>query len=162
MQTIFNTDEREATIFFSTIYEADVTTVWNCYTNPDLLSQWWMPKPWNFELISQNFAPEGQLLYAAVGPDGEKNYSGQTYNEINQNRSISLSNYFTDESGNTNHELPVADWLIGFTGVEQGTKLTVNIHFKNAEDLNKTLAMGFKEGFTQTAEQLRTILTESN
>ena len=162
MQTIFNTDERESTIFFSKIYSADVTTVWNYYTQPELLAKWWMPKPWNFELVSQNLQEEGKIHYAAVGPEGEKHYAGATYHEINPNRSISLTDYFTDASGNINTEMPGSDWLIGFTGVEEGTKVTINMHFKNTEELNKTLEMGFREGLLQAADQLQEILSQEN
>ncbi len=158
MQSIFNVDERENTIFFSKIYSADVTTVWNYYTKPDLFEQWWMPKPWKAEVISQDFSEGGKIFYAAVGPNGERHYSGGTYNEIHQNSSILMTDYFADEAGNINSEMPITDWLIGFTGVEEGTKVTVNMHFKSAEDLQKTLDTGFREGLMQAAEQLAEIL----
>lgn len=159
MQNIFNIDERELAIFFSKIFSADVTTVWNYYTKPELLAKWWMPKPWKFELVSQDFSEGGKLHYAAVGPNGEKHFSGANYHEIHQNRSISLSDYFTDEKGTLNSDMPASQWLIGFTGVEEGTKVTINIHFKNEEELNKTVEMGFREGLLQAADQLQEILS---
>lgn len=158
MQNIFTVDENESTLFFSKIYPAEVITVWDYYTKPELLSKWWMPKPWNFELISQDFKDGGKIHYAAVGPEGERHYAGATYNEINPHRSISLTDYFTDENGTINNDFPVAEWLIGFTGVEEGTKVTINIHFKNQEELNKILDMGFKDGLSQAADQLEEIL----
>lgn len=162
MQSIFNVDERENTIFFSKIYSADATTVWNYYTKPELLEQWWMPQPWQAKVLSQDFSEGGKILYAALGPKGEKQYSGSTYNEIHQNRSLSITDYFTDESGNIKSEMPVTEWLVGFTGVEEGTKVTINMHFKSAEDLKQTLDMGFREGLLQAAEHLENLLQSKN
>lgn len=157
-QIIFNVDEGASTIFFSKIYSAKVTEVWENYTNPELLKLWWMPNPWSFELVSQDFTPGGKIHYAAVGPNGEKHYAGAEYNEITKNRSISLKNFFTDKSGEINQEMPITEWLIGFTGVQDGTKVTINMFFKNQGDLRKILEMGFQEGVEQAANQLQEIL----
>lgn len=159
-QEIFNIDENALTIFFSKIYSADVTTVWDYYTKPELLEQWWMPKPWKAEVISQDFRDGGNMRYVGVGPNNEKHFAGTDYHEIRQNRSISMTDYFTDENGNPDSQMPVAEWLIGFTGVEEGTKITVNMHYKTLEDLRKTIEMSFKEGVLQAAEQLEEILTD--
>ncbi|VFB03970.1 Uncharacterised protein [Chryseobacterium taihuense] len=53
---------------------------------------------------------------------------------------------------------PIAKWLFGFTGVEEGTKVTVNIHFDSEEEMRSILDMGFEEGFKKGLLQLEEVL----
>lgn len=159
-QSIFNVDEQEATCFFSKIFSAEVAAVWGAFAEKEKLERWWAPEPWKADSLTHDFTDGGKWHYAMIGPDQERQFAGQTFNEINTHRSISLSNYFADETGKIDTNLPVADWLIGFTGVADGTKLTVNFHFKSAEEMHKILQMGFREGFLSTMEQLEQLIIQ--
>lgn len=48
-EIIFNTDLDSATVYISKIYDADVSEVWDYFTQSELLDQWWAPKPWKCE-----------------------------------------------------------------------------------------------------------------
>lgn len=156
---IFNKDFDEKTVYVSKIYDADVKTVWNHFTKGELLDLWWAPKPWKCETKSQEFKEGGIWLYSMVGPEGERHYSQVKYGEITENRSFDGLDSFCDENGNLNPDFPEAKWLIGFTGVEEGTKVTVNIHFPSEEDMKKQVEMGFEEGFKTGLNQLEEILS---
>ncbi|MCB4236054.1 hypothetical protein LDL59_16030 [Kaistella anthropi] len=54
------------------------------------------------------------------------------------------------------------NWLIGFTGVEEGTKLTINIHFNSENDMKTILEMGFEEGFKMGLNQLAELINEKD
>jgi Fe2+ transport system protein FeoA len=45
-----------------------------------------------------------------------------------------------------NEDAPQSKWLFGFTGVEEGTKVTINIHYQS-EIMQKMMDMGFEGGF---------------
>ncbi len=51
--------------------------------------------------------------------------------------------------------MQLVDW---FTGVAEGTKLTVNIQFPSLESMNAIFEMGFEEGFRTTLNQLEDLL----
>ena len=155
---VFNKDESAATLYVMKVFSAEVKTVWDHFTQAELLDLWWAPKPWKCETQKMNFQNRGTWNYAMVSPENEKHFAGIGFEEINPNRSISLSDFFTDENGNKNQEFPTTNWLIGFTGVEEGTKLTVNIHFQSSEDLNKLLEMGFEGGFKMGLNQLEQLI----
>lgn len=157
-QTIFKTDPKAATIFVMKVLPADVSELWEYFADRNLLSSWWAPQPWRCEILSMNFTPGGKWHYAMAGPNGEREYAGVRYNEIRKNRTISWSDFFADENGVENVNLPLTDWLIGFTGVQQGAKLTINIHCKSPEDLQKLLDMGFEEGFKMTLDHLYKVM----
>lgn len=156
---IFNKDFDENTVYVSKIYDADVKKVWDHFTKAELLDLWWAPKPWKCETKSMDFKEGGTWLYSMVGPEGERHYSQVKYGEITENRSFDGLDSFCDENGNLNPDFPEAKWLIGFTGVEEGTKVTVNIHFPSEEDMKKQIEMGFEEGFKTGLNQLEEILS---
>lgn len=155
---VFNTDSNHATIFVMKIFDAKVEEVWNYFTNSELLDSWWAPKPWKCETQKMNFENGGTWNYAMVSPENVKHFAGIDYEEINPNRSIAWSDYFSDEKGIKNVEFPTTNWLIGFTGVEEGVKLTVNLHFASEKEMNAILEMGFEEGFKATLNHLEEIL----
>ena len=93
-----------------------------------------------------------------VGPENEKQYAGAEYHEITFHRSFDWTDFFTDAEGNIDPDFPSVKWLLGFTGVDEGTKLTVNIHFNSEADMKKILDMGFEEGFKTCLSQLEELI----
>jgi uncharacterized protein YndB with AHSA1/START domain len=155
---IFNKDFESNTVYVMKIYHTDVSKVWNYFTKAELLDQWWAPKPWKCETKKQDFKEGGVWLYSMVGPEGERHYAQVKYGEIMEHRSFDGTDTFCDENGNVNPDFPEAKWLFGFTGVEEGTKVTVNIHFSSTEAMKQLLEMGFEEGFKMGLNQLEEIL----
>jgi len=158
-EIVFNKDADAASVYIMHIYNADVTEVWNYFTKSQLLDQWWAPKPWKCETKNQEFKNGGIWLYSMLGPEGERHYAKVKYGEITEHRSFDGTDSFCDENGNVNPDFPEAKWLFGFTGVEEGTKVTINIHFASEEAMNQLLEMGFEEGFKTGLNQLESILS---
>lgn len=158
-EIIFNQDADSASVYVMKIYNADVSKIWDYFTKSELLDQWWAPKPWKCETKSQEFKNGGSWLYSMVGPDGERHYAQVKYGEITDHRSFDGTDSFCDENGNANPDFPEAKWLFGFTGVEEGTKVTINIHFASEQAMNQILEMGFEQGFKAGLDQLEEILS---
>lgn len=159
-EIIFNQDGDSASVYVMKIYNADVSKVWDYFTKSELLDLWWAPKPWKCETRSQEFKNGGTWLYSMVGPDGERHYAQVKYGEITQHRSFDGTDSFCDEQGNANPDFPEAKWLFGFTGVEEGTKVTINIHFASEQAMNQILEMGFEQGFKAGLDQLEDSLNQ--
>lgn len=155
---IFNKDFDSHSVYVMKIYNTDVSKVWNYFTKSELLDQWWAPEPWRCETKSQDFREGGIWLYSMVGPEGERHYAQVKYGEIMEHRSFDGVDTFCDENGRVNPDFPEAKWLFGFTGVEEGTKVTVNIHFQSEQAMKQLLEMGFEEGFKMGLNQLEEIL----
>ncbi|CAA7196914.1 SRPBCC family protein [Chryseobacterium potabilaquae] len=155
---IFNKDFDSNSVYVMKIYNTEVSKVWEYFTKSELLDQWWAPKPWKCETKKQDFKKDGIWLYSMVGPNGERHYAQVKYGEISEHRSFDGVDAFCDENGTINENFPQAQWLIGFTGVEEGAKVTVNIHFPTVEDMKKQVEMGFEEGFKMGLNQLEVIL----
>ncbi|MGG5209081.1 SRPBCC family protein [Chryseobacterium sp. MIQD13] len=155
---IFNKDFDSSSVYVMKIYDADVSKVWDYFTKSELLDQWWAPQPWKCETKRQDFKEGGTWLYSMVGPEGERHYAQVKYGEITEHRSFDGVDAFCDENGNINEDFAQSKWLLGFTGVDEGTKVTVNIHFPTPEAMKQLLEMGFEEGFKMGLSQLEGIL----
>ncbi|WP_299181480.1 SRPBCC domain-containing protein [uncultured Chryseobacterium sp.] len=154
----FNKDFDSNTVYVMKIYNADVSKVWDYFTKSELLDQWWAPKPWKCETSQQDFKEGGVWLYSMVGPEGERHYAQVKYGEITEHRSFDGVDAFCDDKGNINEDFPQSKWLIGFTGVDEGAKVTINIHFPSQEAMKQHIEMGFEEGFKMGLNQLEDIL----
>lgn len=161
-EIIFNRDPESASIYVMKIYNAEVSVIWDFFTKSELLDQWWAPKPWQCETKTHEFKKGGTWLYSMLGPEGERHYAKVKYGEITEHRSFDGTDSFCDENGNANPDFPETKWLFGFTGVEEGTKVTVNIHFASEQAMNQLLEMGFEQGFKAGLNQLESILSSIN
>lgn len=161
-ELVFNSDYDAAQVFVMRVFPCEVTTLWDFFTRAELLDQWWAPKPWKCETTSLDFKEGGRWHYAMVGPDGERHFAGAKYHEINWHRSFDWTDYFANENGEIDQNLPEVKWLLGFTGVEEGTKLTINIHFANEGEMTKLLEMGFEQGFSAALSQLAELLYQTD
>ncbi|MDI1241846.1 MAG: SRPBCC domain-containing protein [bacterium] len=139
-------------------FDAGRDLVWDAYTKPELLDQWWAPKPWASKTKAMEFKEGGRRFYAMVSPDGMEKWSVQKYTSITPKTNFKLLNAFADE--NENPELPGSDWDLTFTEQDGRTTVTVSIYNESLERMEALMAMGFKEGFTMTLGQLKDLLAE--
>lgn len=157
-QIVFNKDFDAKSIYVMKVYDAEVSKVWDYFTKAELIDKWWAPKPWMCKTDHLDFEEGGTWLYSMNGPEGEKMFGRVKYGEITAGRSFDGIDAFCDKNGNVDEDFPQTKWLLGFTGVEEGTKLSVNMHFESEEDMKKQLEMGFEEGFKMGLNQLEELL----
>ena len=158
----FNKDEDAASIYGMKVFKNTPGEIWRYFTDKELIDQWWAPEPWKCETQQMNFEPNGQWNYAMISPEDSKYFGNVQYHEINQGRSFDWTKSFTDEHGNLNSNLPSSNWLLGFTGVNEGTKLTINIHFKSPEEMQQLSEMGFEEELKTRLNQLEILLNNKD
>ncbi len=156
-EIVFNKDA-DSGIYVMKVFHADVSTLWDHFTKSDLLDLWWAPLPWQCETEKLDFRENGIWHYSMKGADGERHFALVQYGEIMQHRSISWTDAFSDQKGKIDNALPKSTWLIGFTGIDEGTRMTFNIHFNSTEEMHKIVEMGFEEGFKTGLNQLEDLI----
>ncbi len=139
---------------------APVGEVWKAWTDPAIVDQWWAPKPWRTETKSMNFASGGAWLYAMAGPDGSRHWSKADLISVDPQKGFHARVYFCDEAGTLNPAFPVSEWHVTFQPEGNGTKATVEVSFKSADDLNKLVEMGFQQGFAMAHNNLDELLDQ--
>lgn len=151
---VFNADENAGSLYIMKVFSTKPAEIWNHFTKSDLLQKWWAPEPWKCETVEMSFIPDGIWKYTLKRPEGEEHFGVLKYHEINEHRSFDFTEYFTNEAGEKMEEIPSGNWLVGVTGVEEGTKLTINIQYHSTEELQTILDMDFETGFKDVLNQL--------
>jgi uncharacterized protein YndB with AHSA1/START domain len=72
------------------VRETDVAPelVWRAWTEPELLTQWFTPKPWETPVVEVDLRPGGKFHVVMRGPDGEENYNVGCYLEVIPNERL--------------------------------------------------------------------------
>ncbi|RCR67887.1 SRPBCC family protein [Larkinella punicea] len=152
----FTVDKAAKTVFITREFAADLSLVWDAYTKPEILDQWWAPKPWTSKTKVMNFEVGGRRFYAMVSPEGQERWSIQRYTSIRPKTNFKLFNAFADPDENP--ELPGSDWDLTFSEQNGKTKVSITIYNESLERMEKMIEMGFKEGFTMTLNSLDELL----
>jgi len=140
-------------------FAAPQKLVWDTFTKADLLDQWWAPKPWISRTKSMEFKKGGRRLYAMVSPDGsQEGWAIQDYRDISPISGYKYFDAFSDKDGNINPTDPGSEWNLTFSEKNGITTVDILIQAKTLEDLEATIQMGFKEGFTMTLGSLEELL----
>lgn len=70
------------------VLKAPRPRVWAAWTQPDLLKQWWCPKPWHVAECRIDLRPGGELYTLMRGPDGEEHTVAGCWLDIEEGRRI--------------------------------------------------------------------------
>lgn len=152
----FTVDKAKQTVFITKEFAADLSLVWDAFTQQEILDQWWAPKPWMSRTKIMNFEVGGRRFYAMVSPEGQEHWSLQQYTSISPKTNFKMLNAFADVDENP--ELPASDWDLTFSGQNGITKVDITIYNESLERMEKMIEMGFQGGFTMTLTYLDSLL----
>jgi PhnB protein len=150
----FTVNKENNTVNVKREFAADLEMVWDAWTKPEILDQWWAPKPYRTETKSMDFREGGMWLYAMVSPENIKHWCKNDYHKIVHHKKFSGLDAFCDENGVANKEMPRTLWTNEFTENGDVTLVTITAKYDRLADLEKIIEMGFKEGFTMALENL--------
>ena len=158
MKMDFVVDKQTKTVSITKEFAFELSLVWDAYTKPELLDQWWAPKPFASRTKVMDFRVGGRRFYAMVSPDGQERWALQKYTSISPKTNFKFFNAFADEDENP--ELPGSDWDLTFSEQDGTTKVSISIYNESLERLEKMVAMGFKEGTMSQMKSLEELLSK--
>jgi PhnB protein len=139
-------------------FAANLELVWEAWTNPEILDLWWAPKPYKTRTKSMDFREGGTWLYEMYSTEGKNeqkcHWSKNDFIKIVHQSMFSGLDAFCDENGIVNTEMPRTQWTNEFNANGEKTLVTITAKYKSLADLEKIIAIGFKEGFTMAMENL--------
>lgn len=154
----FTVDKAAKTVFVTREFDAALSLVWDAFTKPELLDQWWAPKPWASRTKYMHFKDGGKRFYAMVGPQGDAMWSIQEFSAIRPKTNFTMYNAFADKDETP--DLPGSEWNLKFSEQNERTTVKITIRNESLERMEKMIEMGFKEGFTMALGNLDDVLTK--
>ena len=142
-----NTKDREITI--TRTLNAPVDLVWEAWTTPEHLAQWWGPNGFTNTISKMDMQPGGEWLLVMHGPDGTDYKNKSIFKEIIPHKKIVFD-----------HVAPNFTATIEFEARGETTFLKWHMLFESAE-LFIQVVKTFKadEGLKQNVEKLQAYLT---
>lgn len=150
----FTVNKEKNTVNVKREFNADLELAWEAWTNPEILDQWWAPKPYKNKTKSMNFREGGMWLYSMTSPKDETHWCKAEYEKIEQQKSYSYTDNFCDENGNVSEKFPNSFWTNVFSENQETTTVNITIQYESLEALEKVIEVGFKEGFTMAMQNL--------
>lgn len=154
----FTVNKETNTVKVKREFNADLELVWDAWTNPEILDQWWAPKPYKTRTKSMDFREGGMWLYEMFNAENEtkqdRHWCKNDYLKIEHQKKFSGLDAFCDENGTVNTDMPRTMWTNTFTENAETTTVSIVAKYESLADLEKIIEMGFKEGFTMALGNL--------
>jgi uncharacterized protein YndB with AHSA1/START domain len=156
-----NVSVDENDLVISRLVRAPRAALWRAWTDPELLKQWWCPKPWTTEVRAFDLRPGGAFHTFMQGPDGGTSDNPSCFLEIvPQSRIVCTSQLVGGWR-------PATSWLamtavIDMADEADGTRYVATVMHPDKATRDRHESMGFFQGwnicidqFEAVAQQLR-------
>ena len=134
------------------IIDAPPEKVFRAWTEPELVKQWFAPKPWTTIVAEMELRPGGSNLIVMRSPEGEEFPNPGVYLEVVKNKKLVFTDAYT--SAWVPSEKPFFTAVITFEDEGGKTKYTARAIHWTIEDRKKPEEMGFHEGWGICTDQL--------
>lgn len=157
----FEADKKNNEIHVDREFAAHTELVWEAWTNPEILDQWWAPKPYITITHSMNFQNQGRWFYEMKSPEGDSHYCLADYSLIEKGARLNWLDAFCNQNQEIITAFPRSQWETKFSKHgDQSTMVKIVIRYESAEHMEKVIEMGFKEGFSMAISNLDQYLQE--
>ncbi|WP_422081354.1 SRPBCC domain-containing protein [Ulvibacterium sp.] len=147
-------EAKNRTLTIERTFKAPLALVWQAWTQPEHIVNWWGPKGMGTEVIEHNFHVGGRWKYRMQMPDGSEFITEGVYSEIVEFEKIVTSADFKPMTENV--ELHILFEENGDT-----TNFTFHVLHATEEYCKQQEKMGFYNGWGSTFDRLDSYVTAS-
>jgi uncharacterized protein YndB with AHSA1/START domain len=151
--TSTRTEDDGLTLVLECVLDAPRGLVWRCWTDSELLKQWYCPRPWTVPEADFDLRPGGRMNCVMQGPKGERIELFGCWLEVAAEERLTFTDAFTEGF------MPRPNsFMTGFVrlfdhGAGQ-TRMIWGARHVSEEQVKQHLAMGFEKGWSAAAAQL--------
>lgn len=142
------------------VFDAPPARVFQAWTDPELIKQWFAPKPFTTPVVEVDLRPGGASLIVMRDPDGNEYPNRGVYLEIVPNRRLVSTDAYVEAWRPSEKPFMTMDLTFDDTG-DGRTKATYVVRHWTEEALKQHEEMGFYQGWGQCADQLTELLKRS-
>ena len=136
--------------------DAPRAALWRCWTEPELVKQWFAPKPWTTVVAEMDVRPGGACLMVMRGPDGEESRNPGVYLEVVPQERLVFTDAYTKAWEPS--EKPFMTGILSFADARQGkTAYAARVLHWSVADRETHEKMGFHEGWGKVTDQLEAL-----
>jgi uncharacterized protein YndB with AHSA1/START domain len=137
------------------LLDAPRAAIWRCWTESDLLMQWFCPKPWSVIISEIDLRPGGASTTTMSGPNGEIIPTQGIYLEVVPQQRLVFTDAFTQAWLPSQKAFIVG--TIEMADESGKTRYTATVRHWSSEDREAHEKMGFHEGWGIATQQLEAL-----
>lgn len=137
------------------LYDAPVSAVWDAWTDPAQVAQWWGPRGFTLTTHSKDLRVGGTWVYTMHGPDGTDYPNRTVYHEVEPHRRLVY------DHGASEGRPPLFRVTVTFTEVRGKTRMDMTMALPTPEAAAETAAFVKKAGGNATWDRLAEHLAET-
>ncbi len=149
-------------------FDGPLDRVWQAYADKETFEKWWGPEGWETTATEFNFVTDGRVHYGMKCIDeaqgewfGQTSWGVMVIKSVDAPNSFVYTDYFSDEAGTLNQEMPALEVTNEFIDLGGGrSKLVSTSLADNAEQIEELVKMGMIEGFSSQLAKLDAMLAE--
>lgn len=126
--------------------------VWRCWTEPELIKQWFTPRPWTTPVVEIDLRPGGASYMLFRGPGGEEFPNRGIYLEVVPQQRLVFTDAYV-EAWRPSAE-PFMTAIASFADEAGGTRYEARVRHWSEAARKRHEDMGFHEGWGKAADQL--------
>lgn len=138
------------------VIDASPEKLWRCWTEPELLKQWFCPKPWYVSKARIDLRPGGEFFMVMNGPDGEQHDNHGVFLHIRENERLVFTDALRADWRPAGQPFMVSDVVFEDDGRGR-TRYTASAMHWTAAARKQHEDMGFHEGWAKAAGQLESL-----
>jgi uncharacterized protein YndB with AHSA1/START domain len=143
------------TLIIERIFEAPPSLMFDVWSECKHLKHWWGPKEWPMNECEMDFREGGEWHYCLRGAnEGDESWGKAIYDKIEKPRKIIYRDYFADNEGTINKEMPGSKTELEFLEYNGITKQVSTTEYESPESLKTVLDMGMIDGMNSSMERL--------
>jgi len=139
----------------SRFIDAPRALVWRCWTEPDLIGQWFTPRPWTTPVVEVDVRPGGASYMLFRGPNGEEFPNRGVYLDVVPGERLVFTDAYVEAW--VPSEKPFITAIVTFADEGAGTAYRARVLHWSAEDRQRHEEMGFHQGWSDAARQLEQV-----
>lgn len=158
-------DLENKTLTLEREFDGPIDKVWQAYADKETFEKWWGPEGWETTTKEFDFAPGGRVHYDMKCVDenqgewfGQSSWGMMVIEDVDAPNSFTYKDYFSDENGILNQDMPALTVTNRFVEENGKTKLISTSVADSAEQIEELIKMGMVEGFTSQLSRLDALL----
>ncbi|HKH66899.1 MAG TPA: SRPBCC family protein [Reyranella sp.] len=132
--------------------------VYRAWTDPELLKQWFAPKPYTTPIVEIDVRPGGSAYFVMRGPDGKDLPNRGVYLEVVPNEKLVSTDAYV--AAWEPSEKPFMTLILTFEDEGGKTRYTARVRHWTVADREAHEKMGFHEGWGLCTDQLEALVAK--
>jgi uncharacterized protein YndB with AHSA1/START domain len=132
--------------------------VYRAWTDPELLKQWFAPKPYTTPIVEIDVRPGGSAYFVMRGPDGKDLPNRGVYLEVVPNQKLVSTDAYVKAWEPS--EKPFMTLILTFEDEGGKTRYTARVRHWSVADREAHEKMGFHEGWGLCTDQLEALVAK--